>query len=174
MPPDHRKGDIGSGHGCHFPPTPATGGSPDVYVNGSALMRQGDSFAPHACVAGHAGPHDRALAGGSATVFVNGKLAGRKGDAIGCGGSAATASVDVYIGDKSGGGDITVEYEDWEPCKNGLSDKPVIFASGFFDDYTGYFAEKRRKKRSFHRSNCPASISPCSPMKCCRSSGSFR
>ena len=108
MPPAHRKGDIGSGHGCHFPPTPATGGSPDVFVNGRALMRQGDSFAAHPCVAGHAGPHGRALSGGSATVFVNGKPAGRKGDGIDCGGAASTASGDVFIGDTSSGGSVRV------------------------------------------------------------------
>ncbi|WP_235856104.1 PAAR domain-containing protein [Mesobaculum littorinae] len=39
------------------------------------------------------------MSGGSATVFVNGKPAGRVGDAISCGGSAATGSGDVGIGD---------------------------------------------------------------------------
>ncbi|WP_082029594.1 PAAR domain-containing protein [Tateyamaria sp. ANG-S1] len=99
MPPAHRKGDIGSGHGCHFPPTPATGGSPDVFVNGKPLMRQGDSFASHACVRGHARTHSRALSSGSVSVFVNGSPAGRKGDSINCGGVAETASPDVFIGD---------------------------------------------------------------------------
>lgn len=106
MPPAHRKGDIGSGHGCHFPPSSATGGSPDVFVNKKALMRQGDSYAAHACPAGHSGPHGRALSGGSATVFVNGKPAGRKGDAIDCGGAAVTASGNVHIGDKSSSGAV--------------------------------------------------------------------
>ena len=32
-----RIGDTGSGHGCHFPPSPATEGSPGVYVNGIPL-----------------------------------------------------------------------------------------------------------------------------------------
>ena len=104
MPPAHRRGDIGSGHGCHFPPTPATGGSPDVYTNGRKQMRVGDAYVPHGCVVGHAPPHARALAEGSATVFVNGKPAGRKGDAIDCGGNAQTASGDVFIGDKGGSG----------------------------------------------------------------------
>lgn len=104
MPPAHRKGDIGSGHGCHFPPTLATGGSPNVFVNGRPLMREGDSYAPHPCVVGHAPPHGRALAAGSASVFVNGKPAGRQGDAIDCGGAAQTASGDVFIGDGDGSG----------------------------------------------------------------------
>lgn len=100
MPPAHRKGDIGSGHECHFPPTPATGGSPNVFVNGKPLMRVGDSYAPHGCVVGHAPPHGRALAEGSASVFVNGQPAGRIGDAIDCGGNAEAGSGDVFIGDR--------------------------------------------------------------------------
>ncbi|WP_182084196.1 PAAR domain-containing protein [Aureimonas sp. ME7] len=102
MPPAHRKADIGSGHGCHFPPSLATGGSGDVFVNGRPLMRVGDAYAPHACVAGHAGPHGRKLAQGSPSVFVNGLKAGRIGDAIDCGGEARTGSGDVFIGDGKG------------------------------------------------------------------------
>ncbi|MBP1852513.1 PAAR domain-containing protein [Rhizobium halophytocola] len=104
MPPAHRRADIGSAHGCRFPPSPATGGSPDVYVNGRSLMRVGDSYAAHACLAGHTGSHPRALAAGSATVFINGKAAGRIGDAIDCGGSAETGSSNVYIGNDGAGG----------------------------------------------------------------------
>ena len=129
MPPAHRKGDIGSGHGCHFPPTPATGGSPDVYVNGRALMRKGDSFAPHPCVAGHAGPHGRALAAGSAAVFVNGKPAGRKGDGIDCGGAAATASGNVFIGD-AGPGSSAVSSVPAEACAKGLAKAGTPFLKG--------------------------------------------
>lgn len=102
MPPAHRKGDIGSGHECHFPPTPATGGSPNVFVNGKPLMRVGDAYVAHPCVVGHAPPHGRALAAGSATVFVNGQPAGRTGDAIDCGGSASSGSGNVFIGDDGG------------------------------------------------------------------------
>lgn len=42
MPPAHRKGDIGSGHGCYFPPSSATGGSLDVNIDGIPAMRVGD------------------------------------------------------------------------------------------------------------------------------------
>ena len=108
MPPAHRKGDIGSGHACHFPPTPATGGSPNVFVNGRPLMRVGDAYVPHPCVAGHAPPHGRALAEGSATVFVNGQPAGRTGDAIDCGGAASSGSGNVFIGDKGAKGSAKV------------------------------------------------------------------
>lgn len=104
MPPAHRKSDIGSGHGCHFPPSVAIGGSPDVFVNGQPLMRVGDTYETHTCTAGHAGPHGRALADGSISVFINGKPAGRIGDPIDCGGTAATGSPDVSIGDKIAAG----------------------------------------------------------------------
>lgn len=39
MPPAYRKGDIGSGHGCHFPPSSATGGSLDVNIDEISAMR---------------------------------------------------------------------------------------------------------------------------------------
>lgn len=102
MPPAHRRSDTGSGHACHFPPSAATGGSADVFVNGLALMRVGDPYEPHACTAGHAGTHGRKLAAGSRSVFVNGRPAGRIGDAIDCGGKAETGSGDVFIGDGAG------------------------------------------------------------------------
>jgi uncharacterized Zn-binding protein involved in type VI secretion len=100
MPPAHRQGDIGSGHGCHFPESAATGGSPNVFVNGKPLMRVGDSYAAHGCSTCPEPPHGRALAIGSATVFVNGMQAGRIGDGIDCGGSASSGSPNVFIGDQ--------------------------------------------------------------------------
>ena len=33
MPAATRIGDIGSGHGCHYPPTPAIEASEDMFVN---------------------------------------------------------------------------------------------------------------------------------------------
>ncbi|MDF1871045.1 PAAR domain-containing protein [Vannielia sp.] len=98
MPKVTRLGDIGSGHGCHFPPTPAVSASPDVNANGIPVVRQGDAYAPHACPCCPVGPHGRSLSGGSGTVYVNGKPMGRVGDAIGCGGSANAGSGDVYAG----------------------------------------------------------------------------
>ena len=98
MPKAHRKTDAGSGHDCHFPPSAATGGSPDVFVNGLPQMRVGDAYEPHACPSCPKPPHGRALAVGSGTVFVNGKPAGRVGDAIDCGGAADSGSGDVFIG----------------------------------------------------------------------------
>ncbi len=98
MPKAIRIGDKGSGHGCHFPPSLATEGSPDVYVNGIPLVRQGDAYAPHACASCPQPPHSRTLSGGSGSVYINGKPAGRVGDAISCGGSAEAGSDDVSIG----------------------------------------------------------------------------
>ena len=104
MPPAHRGADIGSAHSCHFPPTPATGGSPNVFVNGRRLMRVGDAYVPHGCPCCPQPTHPRKLAAGSASVFINGRPAGRVGDAIDCGGQAQTGSSDVYIGDKTADG----------------------------------------------------------------------
>jgi uncharacterized Zn-binding protein involved in type VI secretion len=125
MPAAHRKGDIGSGHACHFPPTPAIGGSPDVFVNKRPLMRVGDSYIPHPCAVGHAPPHPRNLAKGSASVFVNGIPAGRKGDAINCGGEAQTASSNVYIGDDGGFAGAGKA-----ACQKGMASSSMPFVKG--------------------------------------------
>ena len=101
MPKATRKGDIGSGHGC-FPPSPAIEGSPDVFINNQLAVRVDDAFAAHGC--GVCVPHGRTAAVGSATVNINGKAAVRIGDTIDCGGSAASGSSDVFIGDLSWGG----------------------------------------------------------------------
>ena len=124
MPAAHRKGDIGSGHACHFPPSAAIGGSPNVYVNGRPLMRVGDAYAPHGCVAGHAPPHPRALAQGSASVFINGRKAGRIGDAINCGGNAASASPNVFIGDEGPGGGSRAS------CQKSMAGQSMPFVKG--------------------------------------------
>lgn len=99
MPASTRLGDIGSGHECHFPPTPSIEASPDVNIDGIAALRQGDAYASHGCPICPEPAHDRNLSGGSGSVFINGKPAGRIGDAISCGGAADTGSVTVFIGD---------------------------------------------------------------------------
>lgn len=98
MPASTRLGDIGSGHACHFPPTPGIGASPDVNIDGIPAVRQGDAYAPHACPTCPAPPHPRSLSGGSGSVFINGQPAGRVGDAISCGGEVAAGSSTVFIG----------------------------------------------------------------------------
>jgi uncharacterized Zn-binding protein involved in type VI secretion len=97
--PAARLGDIGTGHACHFPPTPAVEGSPNVFINDRAAVRVGDAFAPHGCPSCPAPAHPRKLSEGSPTVFYNDRSAGRIGDAIDCGGVDATGSPNVFIGE---------------------------------------------------------------------------
>ena len=96
--PAARLGDIGSGHGCHFPPTPAIAGSPNIFINNKPAVRQGDAYAPHGCSPCPSPSHGRALAAGSPTVNFNNKQAGRVGDPIDCGGADTTGSPNVFIG----------------------------------------------------------------------------
>lgn len=94
MPAVTRLGDNCTGHGC-WPPRPNNQASPNVFVNGIAVHRQGDGWAVHCCgPACHAGN----LASGSATVYVNGKQCGRVGDPVNCGSTAAEGSPNVFAG----------------------------------------------------------------------------
>lgn len=97
MPALTRKGDIGSGHGCHFPPTVAVEGSPDVLIDGKPALRAGDAYAAHGCPSCPKPSHGRKLSAGSPTVFINGRAAGRVGDAIDCGGKASIGSPTVIL-----------------------------------------------------------------------------
>ncbi len=97
MPAITRLGDMGSGHACHFPPTPSIEASTNVFVNGKGAVRLGDAYGPHACTSCPKPSHSRALSAGSPTVFINGRPAGRIGDAIDCGGAAAAGSGNVYL-----------------------------------------------------------------------------
>lgn len=94
MPAITRLGDPCTGHGC-FPGRPSTSASGNVFVNGIAVHRQGDSWSSHCC-----GPscHGGALASGSGTVFVNGKMIGRIGDPVDCGSAVAVGSGNVFAG----------------------------------------------------------------------------
>ncbi|EGU56861.1 PAAR repeat-containing protein [Vibrio nigripulchritudo ATCC 27043] len=100
MPAAARLGDSCAGHGC-FPATPIIAGSGDVFINGKPAARQGDTVLLHACPCPKMphGIHGRSISAGSSTVSINGKPASRVGDAIGCGGSVAAGSGDVFIGD---------------------------------------------------------------------------
>lgn len=94
MPPVHRLGDIGTGHGC-WPPRPNNQASPNVFCNDIPVHRQSDSWAVHCC-----GPvcHSSNLAAGSSTVFANGLQLARIGDPVACGSNAATGSGDTFAG----------------------------------------------------------------------------
>ena len=99
MPAATRLGDSCTGHEC-FPPRANVAGSPNVFVNGRPLHRQGDGWDTHCCTHPEIphGCHASILASGSSTVYANGKQAGRIGDPVACGSSVATGSGNVFIG----------------------------------------------------------------------------
>ena len=96
MPAVTRLGDKCTGHSS-FPPRPSTSASPNVYVNGVAVHRQGDSWAPHGSPS-PIPPHGGTLSAGSGTVYVNGKQCGRVGDPVSCGSAVAQGSRNVIAG----------------------------------------------------------------------------
>jgi len=98
MPEAVRVGDIQSGHACHCPPTNAISGSPDVFTNGSSVVRVGDLYAPHGCPPCLVPIHPVVQATGSSSVFINGSPATRVGDLTTCGSLAVTGSDNVFIG----------------------------------------------------------------------------
>ena len=65
-------GDIGTDHeGFH--PSPVIAASPDVFLDGKPVARQGDPLAPHDKP--NNPPHPRSISGGVGSVLVNGKPA---------------------------------------------------------------------------------------------------
>jgi len=97
MPAVTRKGDMGSGHGC-WPPRPSIEGSPDVFVNGIPVHRQGDAWGPHTCPS-IPETHSSVLAAGWPTVFANGRQIGYVGAPVACGSTVAEGSPDVFVGE---------------------------------------------------------------------------
>jgi len=95
MPAVVRLGDKCTGHDV-FPPRANDRGSPNVFVNGKPVHREGDHWVTHcfppAC-------HDSILQKGSSTVKVNGKGIARIGDQIACGSVCAEGSPNVFAGD---------------------------------------------------------------------------
>lgn len=88
-----RLGDKCTGHDG-YPPRSNITASPNVFINGKGVHRQGDKWAVHckkSC-------HDGVLVRGSSTVFVNGKQIARKGDPINCGSRTKECSSDVFSG----------------------------------------------------------------------------
>ncbi|MFB2861880.1 type VI secretion system PAAR protein [Aeromonas hydrophila] len=84
-------GDIGTDHDG-FHPSPVIAASPDVFLDGKPVARQGDPLAPHDKP--NNPPHPRSITGGVGSVLVNGKPIAVTGTAVGCGG--------VVIGSGSG------------------------------------------------------------------------
>jgi uncharacterized Zn-binding protein involved in type VI secretion len=105
MPPQGRQLDTAlvpaDAHGCpacpHPAQGPATGGSPDVLVNGLPALRLGDTGLQMACC----GPNKWMAASGSGTVFINNLPAHRMGDTTAhCGGvgNLIAGSTNVLVG----------------------------------------------------------------------------
>lgn len=90
MPAVSRLGDLCTGH-IPCPPRPNNQASPDVFADGIAVHRQGDSYEVH-CL------HSSVLASGSSTVYVNGKQISRIGDPVACGSKVQTGSPTVFAG----------------------------------------------------------------------------
>jgi len=94
MPPVHRMGDMGTGHGC-WPPRPNIMGSPNVLVNGIPAHRVGDFWPTHCCPGPPPNCHPGAAAMGSPTVMCNGRPLCRMGDMVNCGSFMAIGSPNV-------------------------------------------------------------------------------
>ena len=94
MPAVSYLGAICTGHAC-FPPRVNDEASPNVFVNGIAVHREGDHWITHCC---GDSCHDSALASGSSTVFVNGLQMARIGDPVACGSAIAQGSDNVFCG----------------------------------------------------------------------------
>lgn len=95
MPAVTRLGDRCTGHGC-WPPRHSTSAAASVFVNGIAVHRVGDDWAPHGCSV--CPPHASVLSEGSSTVFAEGKGVGRVGDPVACGSRVAQGSLNVFAG----------------------------------------------------------------------------
>ena len=72
--------------------------SPDVFVNGIGISRQGDNNTPHLLPPAICPTHAAPIAIGSTTVFVNGDGAGRVDDAITACTWVAEGSPNVFAG----------------------------------------------------------------------------
>tara|TARA_R110000850_G_scaffold45889_1_gene115689 strand:- start:497 stop:796 length:300 start_codon:yes stop_codon:yes gene_type:complete len=57
--------------------------SPDVFVNGIGISRQGDKNHPHKAIPLFCLEHQAAITTGSTTVFINSRGCGRIGDDVG-------------------------------------------------------------------------------------------
>ncbi len=95
MPPQARKPDVCSGHGC-YPSRPPATWSKDVKVNGLNAIRQTDAYAAHGCAV--CVPHGGMVAKGSTTVYINDRQAARLGDPIDCGSVIQVGSPNVIVG----------------------------------------------------------------------------
>lgn len=94
MPGIARLNSMCTGHGC-FPPRINDTASPDVFVEGLPIHRQGDHWTTHTC---SNQTHDSVLASGSGSIYVNGLQCGRIGDPIACGSMIMTGAETCFAG----------------------------------------------------------------------------
>ena len=73
-------------------------GSPNVYINGIPVSRQGDNNTGHLLPGSPCPSHSAPIAVGSTTVFANTKGVGRIGDGISGCTSVAAGSPNVFAG----------------------------------------------------------------------------
>ena len=89
---------IGDADNAHCSGMTRAVGSPNVFVNGIALSREGDNNTGHLLPGVPCPTHAAPIASGSSTVKVNNKGAGRVGDGISGCTSVAAGSPDVFAG----------------------------------------------------------------------------
>jgi uncharacterized Zn-binding protein involved in type VI secretion len=87
--------DVCTGHDA-CPPRKAIEGSPDVFLDGHAVVRLGDLWESHGCPA-HT-PHKGRVVQASSEVTVNGLPVVRVGDPLDCGGTVKTGCEALYAG----------------------------------------------------------------------------
>ena len=85
-----------TGHGEYLSRVTSQG-SDNVIINGNGAHRQGDGWPVHCNPLGNC--HTGTTSSGSSSVFVNDRSLARIGDSISCGGSIATGSDNVLVGD---------------------------------------------------------------------------
>lgn len=92
MPGVHRQSDLTCGHGC-WPPQIPESWSPDVFVNGLPVVRNGDKRVVHCCPP----PCHGATYIGVNTVFANGACIQRIGHPLDCDDTVCKGSGDTFV-----------------------------------------------------------------------------
>lgn len=111
--------DVCTGHD-NCPPRKAVEGSPDVFLEGHAVVRIGDKWEAHGCPA-HP-KHEGHVSQGSDEVTVNGLPVVRIGDPLDCGGNVKTGSDNLYAG---GGQTAKAEAPAQKPAPKPPEQKPA-------------------------------------------------
>lgn len=95
MPAVTRKGDNCTSHD-QCAAVPLVSGSSNVFINGQAAGRKGDTYQTHGCE-DHPS-HSDSITGGSSSVFVNGTPIARVGDSVSYGNTVSGGSSNVFAG----------------------------------------------------------------------------